>query len=193
MIKHPGADSSVPPHQDWIVTDEASGGALNCWFPVTPVTDEVGRMSVLPGSHRYLTGLRGSPAFPTQIEDISAAIAAELLEPVEVEVGEAIIYENRLLHGTPPNRSGDVRIVAYLSAVPRAADRWHYYLTDDGSAECYRVSKDFFVEFNIGERPRGELLDVVPRYSIDKLSLPELRELHARSRGPLARLRATVG
>jgi hypothetical protein len=188
MVKHPGPDTSVPPHQDWIVTDESEGLALNCWFPVTPVTDEVGRMSVLPRSHRYLSGLRGSPGFPTQIESISAEVAQHLLEPMKVEVGEAIIYENRLLHGTPPNLSHDTRIVAYISAVPSGADRRHYFLNDEGAVECYRVSKDFFVEFNIGDRPDGELFDVVPDYSIEKLSLDDLRRIHRRAHRPLASL-----
>jgi len=187
MIKHPGENSAVPPHQDWIVTDEPEIGGINCWFPVTPVDDVVGRMSVLAGSHRYLEGLRGSPAFPTQIGPISEIVAAEFLTPVDVAVGEAIIYDNRLLHGTPPNRSEDVRVVSYMSAIPAGSDRVHYHIDDEGTVRGYRVDRDFFVDFNIGDRPDGEVFAEHPAYDIAPLSPDDLRRLHAEANPPQRR------
>lgn len=181
MVKVPGEDSWVPPHQDWIVTDEDTGAGINCWFPVTPVTVEVGRMSVLRGSHRYVAGLRGSPAFPTEVGDICTDIASELLEPIDVAVGEAIIYDNRLLHGTPPNLSSATRVVAYMSAIPEGARRVHYYIDDDGTVEGYQVGPDFFTSFNIGEKPEGERFVSIPGYTVEPLTLEQLRERHERA------------
>lgn len=188
MVKHPGEDSAVPPHQDWLVTDERRFGAINCWFPLMPVDGTNGQMSVLRGSHRYIEGLRGSPAFPTQIGPISDVIADEFLEPVDVPLGSAIIYENRLLHGTPPNRSHEERVVAYLGAAPAGSGRVHYYLRPDGTVEGSRVHQDFFVEFNIGDRPDGDVFVEIPDYGIEPLTADELRARHLRANRLLPRL-----
>jgi len=187
MVKHPGPDGWVPPHQDWIVTDERVGGGINCWFPLTALDDEVGQMSVLRGSHRYLEGLRGSPSFPTQLGPISQVVADEFLEPVPLQVGQAIIYENRLLHGTPPNRSDKTRVVSYLSAMPAGATRVHYFRRDDGTVEGSRVGDDFFVDFNIGERPKGDVFVEIPDYDIAPLTVEELADRHRRANRPIAR------
>jgi len=159
------------------VTDEESAGAVNCWFPTSTVDEAVGRMSVLPRSHRYLRGLRGSQVFPTQVADICREVADELLEPVEVAVGEAIIYENRLLHGTPPNRPDAVRVAAYISAIPAGAPRVHYYMTPGGTVEGFHVDEDFFTTFTIGQRPVGDPFVEIPDYTVPSLSMDELRAL----------------
>lgn len=188
MVKHPGEGSWVPPHQDWIVTDERVGGAVNCWFPLTPLDEQVGQMSVLSGSHRYLRGLRGSPALPTEVGPISRVVADEFLVAVPLRIGQAIVYENRLLHGTPPNRSDATRVVAYMSAMPAGAERVHYYLRPDGTVEGSRVDRDFFVDFNIGDRPRGEVFTEIPDYGIEPLTPDGLRARHREANRALARL-----
>lgn len=181
MVKHPGPDTVVPPHQDWIVTDESRVGALNCWVPLTEVTDEVGPMAVLRGSHRYLRGLRGSPTFPTQHGAIGERVHAELMEEVDVPLGSAIIYENRLLHATRPNRSDATRVVAYMSTVPAGAPRWHYFRDAAGDVELYEVDHDFFRTFTLGERPDGRLLETIPAYDVEGLTFDELAERHRRA------------
>lgn len=191
MVKHPDDGSWVPPHQDWIVTDERVGGGVNCWFPLVPLDETNGRMEVLPGSHRYLRGLRGSPALPTEVGPISEIIAEQFLQPVDIAVGEAIIYENRLLHGTPVNRSGRERIVAYLSAMPVGAERVHYYRHPDGTVEGTKVHHDFFVDFNIGDRPDGEVFVEYPGYEIEPLTPEALRARHRAANATVARWRRT--
>lgn len=188
MIKHSGEDSAVPPHQDWLVTDERRFGAVNCWIPLMPVDNTNGQMCVLRGSHRYIEGLRGSPAFPTQVGPISDVIADEFLVPVDVPLGSAIIYENRLLHGTPPNRSGAERVVAYLGAAPAGSGRVHYYMRPDGTVEGLRVPQDFFVKFNIGDRPEGDVFVEIPDYTIAPLTADELTARHVRANRPPSRL-----
>src|ERR1700761_2926620 len=54
MVKHPGPDTEVPPHQDWIVADESLRPTMNVWLPLTPLSDATGRMRVLPGSNQWL-------------------------------------------------------------------------------------------------------------------------------------------
>lgn len=189
MVKHPGPDTAVPAHQDWIVTDERIAGAVNCWVPLTEITDEVGPFSVLPGSGRYLDGLRGSPGFPTRFDGLGDRIHRELMVEVEVPLGSAVIYDGRLLHATRPNRSAATRVVAYLNATVAKTPRRHYFRNEHGDVEVYEVSDDFHTSFSIGERPEGRLLETVPGYEPDPLSFEEISELQQGRRGALSRLR----
>ena len=182
MVKHSGPETEVVPHQDWIVADESDRPTMNAWVPLTPVDDDVGRMRVLPGSHRWLDGLRGSPSFPTSWEGVYERVRDELMVTVPVEVGQAIVYDIRLLHGTPANRSDRTRVVTSLYAIPEGAPAVHYHRDDAGTVRGYRVPMDFCTTFVIGDEPPGERFVEIPGYSIEALSFDQIAERHARDR-----------
>lgn len=156
MVKEPVGDSVVPVHQDWNTMEESEIAGLTCWMPLTPVSDLQGRFRLLPGSHRHLQRLRGSPGFPAPWEGISEQVAEELMVDVEVGVGQVLVMDGRVLHTTPQNRSGERRIAAYINALPVEIPSVHYYRAPDGSVEAFAVDDAFYTRFNIGERPPGE-------------------------------------
>jgi len=185
MVKHPGPDTEVVPHQDWIIADESERPSMTAWVPLTPVTEATGRMRVLPGSHRWLTGLRGSPSFPTAWEAVYERVRDELMEEVVIEVGQAMVYDIRILHGTPPNRSDAVRVATSLYAVPEDTTPLHYYRGPDGNVGGYRVASDFCTRFAIGDVPDGELFIEIADYTVSSLTFEELAARHARERAGL--------
>jgi ectoine hydroxylase-related dioxygenase (phytanoyl-CoA dioxygenase family) len=176
MVKHPGPDTEVAPHQDWNIADELLRPSLSTWMPLTPVTEETGMMRVLPGSHRWLTGLRGSPSFPTQWEAVYERVRDELMVPVPIDVGQAMLYDIRVLHGTPANRSADTRVVTSLYATPAGAPKVHYYRSPEGDVEGYEVPSNFCTRFAIGEIPEGEPFLRIADYSVEPLSFEEIAE-----------------
>lgn len=182
MVKHPGPDTEVPPHQDWIVADESLRPTMNVWLPLTPITEDTGRMRVLPGSHLWLEGLRGSPSFPTQWEADYQRVRDELMVPVEIGLGQAMIYDIRVLHGTPANRSSHTRVVTSLYAIPEGAPPIHYYRGPDGVVEGYRVPTDFCATFRIGDVPDGDRFVSIPDYSVPTLSFDEMAQRYTDSR-----------
>lgn len=182
MVKHPGADTEVPPHQDWIVADESRRPTMNAWMPLTPISAETGEMRVLPGSHHWLEGLRGSPSFPTQWQGAWERVRDELMVPVQIEVGQAMIYDIRLLHGTPPNLSDHTRVVTSLYAVPQGEPSIHYHRDDQGTVRGYSVPRDFCGTFMIGDVPDGELFVEIPNYAVEELEFDEIARRHASHR-----------
>jgi hypothetical protein len=165
MVKHPGLDTEVPPHQDWIVADESKRPTMNIWAPLTPVDAEVGRMRVLPGSHRWLSGLRGSPSFPTVWETTWERVRDELM----------II---RVLHGTTPNLSSSTRVVTSLYAIPTDTATMHYYRSPEGIVQGYHVPNNFCTTFKIGDIPNGQQFVEIADYDIDRLTFDEIAERH---------------
>jgi hypothetical protein len=182
MVKPPAGSTVVPVHQDWNTIDESAGAGLTCWVPLTPVTEAEGRMRVLPGSHLYLNGLRGSPGFPAPYQQISERIDQELMVDVDVNVGDVMIMDGRVLHTTGPNVSGRTRVAAYMNAIPAGAQPVHYYRRDDGGVEGYEVDLSFFTSFNIGERPEGNLFTTIDRYEQDPIDMDELLRRRRRAK-----------
>jgi hypothetical protein len=180
MVKHPGPDTAVPPHQDWRVADPGAGPAVNSWIPVTDVDEATGQMAVLPGSHRTFDCLQGSPGFPAPWQACHERVRDELMVTVPVAVGQALLLDNRLVHGTPPHGGSGVRIVAYVDCVPAGAEWQHWYLSPEGTAEGYRVGPGFYTEGRFGERPDGELIERIEGYGVASLSFEEIRSRHAR-------------
>lgn len=191
MVKHPGPDTEVPPHQDWVIADESLRPSMTVWLPLTPVTPDVGQMRVLPGSNHWLEGLRGSPSFPTQWEDEYARVRDELMIPVVLAPGEAMIYDIRVLHGTPPNRSGSTRVATSLYAIPDDSDPIHYHRDPQGNAAGYRVASDFCATFRIGDVPDGDRFIDIPDYSVSPLTFEEMAERYAMSRAQRPTVRAS--
>jgi hypothetical protein len=181
MVKHPGPDTEVVPHQDWIVADESGRPTMNAWVPLTPVDAETGTMRVLPGSHRWLRGLRGSPSFPTSWEGVYERVRDELMVEVPVGLGQAMVYDIRILHGTPANRSATTRVVASLYAIPDGATPVHYHRDDAGVVRGYRVPTDFCTTFAIGDVPDGEQFVEIADYAVEALAFDEIAERHARA------------
>jgi ectoine hydroxylase-related dioxygenase (phytanoyl-CoA dioxygenase family) len=182
MVKPPTGSTVVPLHQDWNTIDETHGGGLTCWMPLTPITELEGLMRVLPGSHRYMDGLRGSPGFPAPFQEISEQICDELMVDVHVGVGDVMVMDGRVLHTTGQNRSGRNRVAAYLNAIPADAQPVHYYRTEDGRVEGYEVDLDFFTSFNIGDKPWGRVFTEIDHYEVEPLTMDELLRRQRRSR-----------
>jgi hypothetical protein len=182
MVKHPGPDTEVPPHQDWIVADESLRPTMNVWLPLTPVTADTGLMRVLPGSHHWLEGLRGSPSFPTQWEAIHQRVRDELMVPIDLAPGQAMLYDIRILHGTAPNRSDETRVVTSLYAIPQGASPVHYYRGPAGDVQGYKVPPDFCATFTIGDVPDGEQFTQVVDYSVEPLTFEDFAARYAASR-----------
>ena len=190
VVKLPGPESDLPVHQDWNIVDERRFRSLNCWFPLTEVGEREGQLRVLPGSHRLFGGLRGSPHFPSPLDDLRQVIRERYLEPLAVKVGEAVIHDNRLVHASSANLSPRPRVAVCLNMIPVAAEPLHWFRGADGTVECFRVADDFFTSFNIGERPRGSVIATLPEYRPEAISAERLAAWVAERLGPAAEAEA---
>ncbi|MFN8050295.1 MAG: phytanoyl-CoA dioxygenase family protein [Acidimicrobiales bacterium] len=189
MVKPAGGNTVVPVHQDWNTVDETVGAGLTCWMPLTPVTELEGRFRLLPGSHRWVDALRGSPGFPTPYQQISEEVNRDHMVDLEVGVGDVLIMDGRVLHTTPQNRSGRTRVAAYVNAIPDGLHPLHYYRREDGVVEGYEVDDDFFTSFNIGERPWGRLFTEIDGYEVTPLTIGDVERHRGRRRRRLRTVR----
>jgi len=121
MVKECGPSSETPLHQDVCLVDEHSEATLTVWVPLTDCDGTNGCLQFVPGSHHLFHGPRplGSERSGWEMLD---GLLRGLLTSHTIGAGEAFIFFNSIVHGSPPN----------MTVVPRVAVSAVYSTTEDG-------------------------------------------------------------
>jgi ectoine hydroxylase-related dioxygenase (phytanoyl-CoA dioxygenase family) len=157
----------VPPHQDWTFVDESRFWSATVWCPLVDVNADNGALCLLKGSHRLYDHVRPSPSpqFAPPFADQLFSIFP-YMTVIELKAGQAVVFNNKTLHASPPNTSQETRIAFGLGITRSEAQLRHYFLlpqTED-RIEGYEVSREFFFSYNNarlsalhndGQRPAG--------------------------------------
>jgi hypothetical protein len=188
VIKEPNPKSVVPIHQDWtFVKDEDRHCSVTCWIPLVDVNIDNGALGVIKGSHNYFKNFRPSPSpqAPSPISEHMFSIFP-YMELIEMKAGEALVFDNRTFHGSPPNTTPKARIAFGIGLTQSDASLVHYYLKPDGHKDNvmeYKIDRDFFLKYENsrlskmydskelieGYEITGELPYVLPKFTADDL------------------------
>lgn len=156
VVKSPNsAESEVPLHQDWSFVDERQYASIGLWCPLVDVDMHNGCLQVVAGSHAYPHPPRGA-CTPFGYPELVPYLKAECLQTVPMKAGEAMLFDNRLFHCSPPNGSGVERVAATAVLVPRACTMRYYHAADPRSPnqlEVFEVEDRFFLTHTPGTRP----------------------------------------
>lgn len=171
VIKEAGLQNIVPPHQDWTFVDEEQFCSATVWIPLMDVNKNNGALGVIKGSHRIFNYPRASPS--PQAKSLLSDHAFNLfpyVEVIDMKAGEALIFNNKTVHASPPNISGITRIAAGIGITSKNAALRHYYQLPgaEQTIEVYEVNESFFQDhnnskmsdlFNKGEAPDLKKID----------------------------------
>lgn len=190
VIKEPNPQGVVPPHQDWsFVEDEEEYCSATCWIPLQDVTIDNGCIGVIKGSNHFFKNHRPSPSpqVDTPLKEHMFTIFP-FLDLIEMKAGEALFFNNKTIHASPPNTTDQPRLAIGLGFTQKEAKICHYNLkagTEDTLLK-YQIDADFFLKYdnaqlsrmyNEGKLIEGyEVIDEVP-YEIDKLSSEDFTQL----------------
>ena len=142
-IKEPQSRTYVSWHQDSQYWGLDTTNLVTVWVALSPATSSSGCMKVIPGSHKgpnrkhedlfdeYNMLTRGQ-----SIPDVDEDQAVDLA----VNVGEAAMFAFRLIHSSPPNKTGDRRIGFAIRYLPPDAKQT---LADKDSATLVRGEDNF--------------------------------------------------
>jgi ectoine hydroxylase-related dioxygenase (phytanoyl-CoA dioxygenase family) len=148
--KHPLG--MVPPHQDWTFVDEQRFCSATIWCPLVDVDLDNGALGLIKGSHRLYDHVRPSPSpqymppFRDQLQSLFP-----YLNVVPLRAGQAVVFDNRTLHASPPNFGERTRVAFGIGVTQREAPLRHYYLLPNQSRpsmEGYAVQPEFFYNYN---------------------------------------------
>lgn len=195
VIKEAGLQNIVPPHQDWSFVDETEFSSATVWIPLMDVNKNNGALGVIKGSHKIFNYPRSSPS--PQAKSLLSDHVFNLfpyVEVIEMKAGEALVFNNKTIHASPPNISGITRIAAGIGITNKDSQLRHYFQLpgNEEKIEVYEVEPSFFPEYNNskmsayynkGEKPT-ELKNIESLYkTFPTYSKEEIVELVSKTKG----------
>ena len=140
LVKAPGADSYTYPHQDWTFVDVPEFLSMTVWIALVDTSEDNGALGFVRGSQSFFDKPIGSPSpdFQTCTQG-HEAILYEYLEFVPLKAGEAVVFDNRTIHGAPPNRTSAHRTAVAIGMTPREAQLYHYFLVPGSVTGSHRT------------------------------------------------------
>lgn len=157
LVKNPTAQSFFRLHQDWSLVDESKYVGITAWCALADTNATNGAFHVVKGSHRFLPNVRGLN-IELAYRDILSYIEPQFTTPVYLKAGEAILFDQRLWHYSPPNISDQKRVSVALVCIPEQATLMHYVGHGKPSdavidVDAYQVPDDFLQSHKVGTIP----------------------------------------
>ncbi|MBX3286530.1 MAG: phytanoyl-CoA dioxygenase family protein, partial [Actinobacteria bacterium] len=167
LVKWPTPDSHLDLHADWTYTDERVQPSFAAWIPLVDTGPDLpnGPLLVVPGSHRLVQSWRGT-ATPAWYEAGREGFLAAAV-PVTAPAGCVVLFDNRILHHSPPNLGSEPRPVLAGAFVPIGATLLHVVGDGGPMARVIEVEPSFFAAHN----PSGLRLER-PDVPDDALEVP---------------------
>ena len=167
-VNKPPGSGVVPTHQNFSVVDESRFTSVSVWVALVDCVVANGTLWMGDGSHRDLRGLRGPWSYAAYSE-IDDAQLGELLRPVDVRAGQAMILDDAVIHYSPPNSTADRRLAVQFVMIPQEAEpRWCQQVSETGD-ESGRIAVDvwriddtayfFGMENGVGDPRHGTVIE----------------------------------
>jgi hypothetical protein len=164
-VKRGGDEQSfVKFHHDFAFVDERAGKVgLQIWIPLVDVDAHNGALILVGGTHVDATPLRPldhkHPLVDHSLTDLPAG-AVQLA----LRAGHGVVFTNRTVHGSPPNRSAEPRFAVGAMLVPRDESIACWFSCPTNRLELWRMTDEQFATHQPGELPEGAtFVDAVDR------------------------------
>jgi len=150
-----GTGKNFPSHIDDSHTDDHFRG-VNVWIPLVDVNAENGALYVVKRSHLLPLPIRGIglPFAFERFEDIILRKA----EKISYKAGQALIFDDRIIHGSPANSTDEERPAIIAGLIPENAEPKIYIRHNElvnEEVELFEAPTEMFFKLQIGKRPVG--------------------------------------
>lgn len=170
-VKEPGMSSFFDFHLDWNMVDEERFRSITIWCPLTDTCEENGNLWVLEKSHSLGTSYRCGPGLALYFVDPGELSKARFVKKsLAMKKGQAVIYDHKLFHGSPPNLTDKVRVAINQAMAPAEAPAMHYARIGQDDIMAFEVDDDFFCRVIIDKL---ELENPVKRIAISGKSISQ--------------------
>lgn len=149
-IKFTGKDTAFYIHKDWNIVDESKYTSMHIWIPLENTTRKNGNLFFCPFDYKKQQTYRGSPGFEFPAPNKLTQIINRFYKvDIFTNVGQAIIFDHKLTHGSRINETNNNRVVAGISLIPKEAQMLHYNQNKAGEITRHEVNEDFYLDFNL--------------------------------------------
>lgn len=177
MVKEPGeASSEMPLHQDWSFVREPEEVSVHIWCPLMDVNHENGCLAVVPGTHHLSDTIRAF-ADDCPFREQFPLLRDSYLRELPMKAGEAVLFDGRLVHSSPPNISSRRRVTAQAIGIPKEARIYHSWRISPTEVETYEVPEVFFFDYVLHQQPQNVELFSRINYTPRQLTAEEVAQL----------------
>lgn len=160
IFNKPSGEGFISPHQNLTTVDEEKFTSLSIWTPLQDTNEVNGTLHFKPRSHGRFEKFRNGDIWWPPLS-ITQRIEDYGMVPVNVDVGEVLIFDDSLVHGSPANHSDTDRLIFHCLAIPNAASAI-YCKKMDGKVELIEVDDRYWQFSRPGKPvPTGNVLKVV--------------------------------
>jgi hypothetical protein len=145
VINWPGPDGGLVLHEHSSTVDERFDRSAVIWCAVTETTEENGTLHVVPRSHQFQIGPKAERG-PGWFHGHEPRLLRDHLTSVPLRAGQALIFDNALLHCSFANHTDAPRIAAVATIARRDAQLRYHEWSDEGQIDVYQLSPAFFME-----------------------------------------------
>ncbi|MCB0508334.1 MAG: phytanoyl-CoA dioxygenase family protein [Bacteroidetes bacterium] len=146
IVKYPDKNSELGVHQDMTLVDESQFMGANIWAPLCDTNEKNGALYLIPKSHRILPTYRNATI--KNIYDQYYAQIKKYMQPVYLKAGEAIVFDNSILHFSPANLSKEIRIATNVFTTHKEATiTICYHDKQKNLIEMFEQEDDFFTTY----------------------------------------------
>ena len=165
-VKPPGTGEFVI-HQNWPAIADLNDTTVTVWCPLLDVVAENGTLQFVEGSHKILPHVEG-PACPGFFDKFRKELIEKYLKPNPMSAGEALIFDDGLIHWSANNSSARARVAIQILCKPIDVPPVYFFLdpAHPERFELIEVDSDFFINTSVGEmlvrQPHWKSLGFVP-------------------------------
>ena len=133
-------------HYHPTIVDESKYRSLAVWVPLTATTVEMGTLHVVRGSHKFANSFRAYNDYYLTHKGVSGKLMKKYGTPLLLKAGQAVVFDDRLIHWTPPNKSSRIRTAIKLDFIPRETELTIYYRANEQELSSYTIDEKSFRE-----------------------------------------------
>lgn len=186
VILKKSGDGPVKLHQHSAFTEKPFSPVMFVWCPLADCNEDDGCLQLIPGSHRLVRHVNtGSGGYVVDPEIIAKIVRAHGVA-LPLKAGEAVFFENSLLHGSFPNNSGRPRLAIGGFMIGEDENLAYYHAHDDHLA-AYPMPANGFGRTFVYDRDSARDQPILRRIPL-WTKRPNLAQIDAllRSNGPRA-------
>ena len=148
-VKPPG-EGKFEIHQNWTHVKDERDTTFTIWCPLVNTSVENGTISLVKGSHKITPDI-ATLDVPYYFHNIEQSLLNKFLEPIPCNAGDAIIFEDGVIHFSDINLSDSPRYALQILVGPNDIKPVYYYYDKNNPEmgfEVFEINEDFFIKTN---------------------------------------------
>lgn len=166
IVKPPGG-GVFQVHHDWSYLADITQICMTVWCPLIDANLENGTIHVVPKSNQLVHEYRAVNT-PCYFDDIHQAILDHWLQPVPTQAGDALFWDNHMIHWSGCNFTNSPRIAVQITCAPKQFQPVFFFYDQEfpSRLEIYEADQQFWLNVDYQDlcmrQPQWTSLGFIP-------------------------------